>query len=67
MADTDTRWTPRLVNARSRQRFPNLGKPFCVWHTDCTAMDCENFRRIPSDAQIQASLKKRAGLGRHSK
>lgn len=47
----DPRFTPRLVNARSRLPFPNLNGPSCPWHTKCTPMDCENFNRLPSTQQ----------------
>lgn len=41
-----------MLDARSKERFPNLGKPFCPWHEDCTAMDCENFRTIPETPEF---------------
>lgn len=37
-----------MLSARSNERFPSLAKPSCPWHDDCTPMDCENFRSVPS-------------------
>lgn len=37
------------LSARSKDRFPTLAPPFCPWHDDCTAMDCENFRTFPKE------------------
>ena len=34
--------------ARSKERFPSLAKRGCPWHEDCTPMDCEFFRAVPS-------------------
>lgn len=52
----DPRFTPRLMDARSRMSFPNLGGSFCPWHKKCTAMDCENFNRVPSTLELVEGL-----------
>lgn len=38
----------QTLTARSKLRFPTLVGPFCMWHDDCTAMDCEFFRTTPN-------------------
>lgn len=35
------------MQARSELRFPTLAPPSCPWHSNCTPMDCENYRRAP--------------------
>lgn len=57
--------TPRLISARSEQRFPSLAPPSCPWHDHCTPMDCENFRSLPDTSLLVGRHATRVGRPHH--